>query len=72
MYILNITSAIKKMAINKLRDFIFENYYRRIEFSIENSYYSVKQKKMICNYLQLNYHKKYLILVILKNTINNF
>ena len=54
MHILNITSAIKKMAINKLRDFIFENYYRRIEFSIENSYYSVKQKKMICNYFQLN------------------
>ena len=27
MYILNIASAIKKMTIKKLRDFIFENYY---------------------------------------------
>ena len=45
------------MAINELRDFIFENCYRRIGFSHGNSYYSVKHKK------------KDLILVILKNTM---
>ena len=27
MYKLNITNALKKMSINKIRDFIFENYY---------------------------------------------
>ena len=27
MYILNIASAIKKMTVNELLDFIFENYY---------------------------------------------
>ena len=32
MYILNIASAIKKMTFNELRDFIFENYYKRIGF----------------------------------------
>ena len=44
MYILNIASAIKKMTVNELRDFIFENYYRRIGFSKENSYYLMKHK----------------------------
>ena len=39
MYILNIARAIKKMSVNELRDFIFENYYKRIRFSGENSYY---------------------------------
>ena len=31
MYILNIARAIKKMSVNEIRDFIFENYYKRIE-----------------------------------------
>ena len=48
---------IQKMAINELRDFIFENYYRRIGFSHGNIYYSVKHER------------KDLILVILKNTM---
>ena len=30
MYIINITRAIKNMSINKIRNFIFENYYERI------------------------------------------
>ena len=30
------------MTVNELRYFIFENYYRRIGFSKENSYYSMK------------------------------
>ena len=33
---------MKKMTLNKLRDFIFENYYKRIEFVTESSYYSIK------------------------------
>ena len=39
---LNTASATKKMTVNELRDFIFENYYRRILFSKENNYYSMK------------------------------
>ena len=45
MYILNIASVTKKMSINKIRDFIFENYYKQIGFSKENSYYSMKHQK---------------------------
>ena len=45
MYILNITSALKKMSVNELRDFIFENYYKRIGFVKERSYYSMKRLK---------------------------
>ena len=33
------------MTVNEFRDFIFENYYKRIGFARENSYYSKKQKK---------------------------
>ena len=57
MYILNIASAIKKMPANETREFIFKNYYQRIGFSKENSYYSMKhlkKKKKICCCLQLN------------------
>ena len=53
MYILNIASTIRKMTINELRDVIFENYYRGIEFSEENSYHSMKHLKkrstIVCN-----------------------
>ena len=45
MYILNIASAINKMAVNEIRDFIFENYYRRIGFSKENSCFSINLRK---------------------------
>ena len=54
MYILNIASAIKKMSVNEIRDFIFENHYKRIGFYKENSYYSMKQKRKICCCLQPN------------------
>ena len=55
MYILNIASTINKISVNEIRDFIFEKYYERIEFSKENSYHSMKhQKKNIYNCLQLN------------------
>ena len=45
MYILNIASAIKKLLVNELRDFIFENYCKRIGFAKERSYYSMKRLK---------------------------
>ena len=41
---MNIASAIKKMTVNKLKDFIFENYYER--FVKESSYYSKKKKRL--------------------------
>ena len=40
------------MTIKELRDFIYENYFNRVGFAKENSYYSMKcQKKntIICN-----------------------
>ena len=30
MYTLNIAKAIEKMSVNEIRDFIFENYCKRI------------------------------------------
>ena len=45
MYVLNIFSAIKKIKIKELKDFIFENYYEQIGFPKDNSYYSKKQQK---------------------------
>ena len=39
MHILNIASTIKKMSVNELRDFIFENYYKQIGCGKEKSYY---------------------------------
>ena len=33
------------MTIKELKDFIFENYYRRIRFPKENSYYLMKHQK---------------------------
>ena len=55
MYILNFASAIKKMAVNELREFTFENYYKQIGFVKESSYYSMKSlKKNICYWLQPN------------------
>ena len=46
IHILNIHKAIKKKTIKKLKDFIFENYYRRIGFTEENIFYSTKHKKI--------------------------
>ena len=39
MYILNIARTIKKIPVNEIRYFIFENYYKRIRivFSEKNS-----------------------------------
>ena len=58
MYILNIVKAIKNMSVNEIRDFIFGNYYKRIRFSKENSYYSMKRIKntyiLISAFKQIN------------------
>ena len=45
MYTLNITKATKKMSVDQIRDFISEKYCKRIGFSNENSYYSIKRLK---------------------------
>ena len=42
MYILNNTKAIKTTSINEVKDFIFENYFKRIGFSKKVSYISMK------------------------------
>ena len=53
MYILNINRAIKKISVNEIRDFIFENYHKRMGFSKENSYYSMKLLKKKKDFLLL-------------------
>ena len=45
MYTPNIARGIKKMFVNEIRYFIFENYYKQIGFSKKNSYYSKKRLK---------------------------
>ena len=45
------------MSINKIKDFTFANYYKRIGFSKESSYYSVKRlknKRFIVDCKQIN------------------
>ena len=41
------------MSLNEIRDFIFENYHKQIEFSKENSYQSMKRLKKKKNLLLL-------------------
>ena len=48
MYTLNYTSAIKKMTIHELGDFIFENYYKQIGYAKESDCYSMKRYSMKC------------------------
>ena len=45
MYTLNITKAIKKISVNDIIDFIYENYYKQIGFSKEDCYRSLKRLK---------------------------
>ena len=60
------------MSINDIKDFIFENYYKRIGFSKEGSYYPVKRvNKKDLLLLANKLIEKYLILAMLKNTINH-
>ena len=44
MYILNIASTITKMTVKELRDFLFENYYKQIGISKENSLHILATK----------------------------
>ena len=69
MYILSIAKALKKkMPVNEIGDFIFENCYKRIGFSKENSYNSMKRlKKKGLLLFAIKLIKKYSILVMLKN-----
>ena len=73
MYILNIAKAIKKMSINEIKDFIFENVYKRIGFFKESSYYAMNHlgKKRIIVACKLINGKNNLIPVILNSTINH-
>ena len=41
MYVLDIAGAIKKMSVNEIKGFVFENCYEIIKFSKESSYYSM-------------------------------
>ena len=42
MYTVDIIKSIERMSVNEIRDVFFENYYKRIGFSKESSYYSMK------------------------------
>ena len=66
----NILSAIKKIEIKELRDFIYENYCRQIGFTNENSFYSMKRQKKDLLSFVTKLIEKYLILVTLTNTMN--
>ena len=60
------------MTLNEIRDFIFENYYKQTGFS-EKKHLLLNEtsEKKIYNCLQLNSQKIYMILVMLKNTVNH-
>ena len=64
IYTISITKTIKKMSVNDIRDFIYENYYKRNGFSKEDSYCSLnsskkqKKKKKKNNYFFFGKKKK--------------
>ena len=50
------------MSVNEIRDFIFENYYKRIGFSKKNCYSSIKplgKKRFVVACKQINRKNKY-------------
>ena len=60
------------MSVNKLKDFFFEDYCKRIGFVKDRSYYSMKRlrkKRLVIACKQIN-RTIYVNLVMLKNTIN--
>ena len=72
MYISNIASTIKQMTDNKLIDFIFKNYYKRIGFVKERRYYPIKRlNRKDLSLLATKLIKKCLVFAMLKNTIKN-
>ena len=52
--------------------FMLENYYTRIGFTKENTYYLMKHHEKIFLLHGTKLIKKYLMLVMLKNNINHF
>ena len=61
------------MTVKELKKFIFESYYRRIEFTKENWYYSIKhQKKKHLKLFASKLIKKCVMLIMLKNTTTHF
>ena len=61
---------LQKISEKELKTFVFENYYRRIELTKENSYHSTKNlKKKDLILIATKLIKNYLILIMLKNTI---
>ena len=54
------------MPINETKDFIFENYYKRIGFSKESSCYSIKRLKKDSMLLSNKLIEKYPILIMKK------
>ena len=56
----------KMMPINETKDFIFENYYKRIGFSKESSCYSIKRLKKDSMLLSNKLIEKYPILIMKK------
>ena len=55
MHTLNLARAIKKMSVNEIRLFIFENYYKRIGFSKGNSILIQNQLLQNIQKLYINY-----------------
>ena len=53
MHTLNIARDIKNMSVKEIRDFIFENYYKRIGFSKEKSCCSLKGKRFVVSCKQI-------------------
>ena len=53
MYILNIVITIKRMAVKELKDFIFKNYYQRMQllFRIQLLFNETSEKRIykFCN-----------------------
>ena len=71
MYTLNITKAVKKISVNEFRDFIFENYHKRIGFPKENNYYSIKRSKEKSFAVAWEQIHRKIILIMLNDTINH-
>ena len=72
MYISNIANTIKQMTDNKLIDFIFKNYYKRIGFVKGRSYYPINRlNRKDLSLLATKLIKKCLVFAMLKNTIKH-
>ena len=59
------------MSVNKIRDFIFVNYYKQIGFSTENSFYSIKHQKKKSAFFATKLTEKIPDPFNAKNTINH-